>query len=275
MKEELNSNKINRDNIHAYESNLEHLADEFRRLDLLLHIQVLKQKQKEPSSSLELFQGLVISEAEITSIFTNHQLADEIFTKRSVEPQYQTLIEGLKQFDEQIRQRIMASTDQGILLSLPTLSRLFRLNSFEEQCLVMCLAPEIGRQYEKIFAFLQDDVTRKKPSVDLVLNVLCPTLTDKLAARSSFTPASSLMYYRLVQLTDSPVDNPVPLISRFLKLDDRVVDALIGSNHLDARLSHISQLMMVSNEPDPAILTHENKEQVGIYEVVEEFAFPS
>jgi hypothetical protein len=83
------------------------------------------------------------------------------------------------------------------------------------------------------------------------------------------------MYYRLVQLTDSPVDNPVPLISRFLKLDDRVVDALIGSNHLDARLSHISQLMMVSNEPDPAILTHENKEQVGIYEVVEEFAFPS
>jgi hypothetical protein len=33
--------------------------------------------------------------------------------------------------------------------------------------------------------------------------------------------------------------------------------------------------MMVSNEPDPAILTHENKEQVGIYEVVEEFAFPS
>lgn len=249
----------------AYENNLEHLTDEFRRLDLLLHIQVLRQQPQQSSGFLESFQGLVISEAEVTSMFTDHQLADEIFTQREVEPQHHTLIEQLNQLNAQIRQRTMASINQGIPLSLPTLSRLFRLNPLEEQCLVMCLAPEIGHQYEKVFAFLQDDVTRKKPSVGLVLNVFCPTLTDKLAARSSFTPTSPLVHYHLIHLTDSPVDHPIPLISRFLKLDDRIVDALIGSNHVDTRLSHASQLTMVSDESDPTILPHEHQERVEIY----------
>jgi hypothetical protein len=249
----------------AYENSLEHLTDEFRRLDLLLHMQVLRQRPQQSSGSLEAFQGLVISEAEVTSMFADHQLADEIFTERDVAPQHHALIERLNQLNTQIRQRVMASLDQGISLSLPTLSRLFRLTPFEEQCLVMCFAPEVGRQYEKVFAFLQDDVTRKKPSVDLVLNVLCPTLTDKLAARASFTPTSPLLYYHLVQLTDNPVDHPIPLISRFLKLDDRIVDALIGSNRVDTRLSHASQLMMVADESDPIMLPNEHQERVGIY----------
>src|SRR5262249_41762444 len=137
----------------------------------------------------------------------NHQLTDEIFTERDLDPKHQIFIERLNQLDAHIRQRIEKSREQGLSPSLPTLSRLFRLNVFEERCLVICLAPELGHRYEKIFAFLQDDVTRKKPSVGLVLNVLCPKLSDKLAARSSFTPTSSLMLYRLVQFTDDPVDH--------------------------------------------------------------------
>jgi hypothetical protein len=265
MEKDLSNDPMKKDNTEAYESSLEHLEDEFRRLDLLLHVQVLKQRRQQSSDSLEAFHGLVISEAEVTSMFTNHQLTEEIFSERWLDPQYQMFIERLNQLDAHIRQRTEKSREQGVSLSLSTLSRLFRLNLFEERCLVICLAPELGRYYEKVFAFLQDNVTRKKPRVDLVLNVLCPKLSDKLAARSSFAPTSSLMLYRLVQFTDDPVDHPIPLISRLLKLDDRIVDALIGSNDGDARLRHVSQLIIGSNEPDPTRLSHLPKDRLETY----------
>ena len=122
MEKDLSNDQINRENTEAYESSLECLEDEFRRLDLLLHIQVLKQLQRQQSSdSLEAFQGLVISEAEVISMFTNHQLTDEIFTERGLDPQHQIFIERLNQLDAHIRQRTKKSRDQGISPSLPTL----------------------------------------------------------------------------------------------------------------------------------------------------------
>ena len=274
MEEELNIGQIRNDCSAAYESNLAYLLDEFRRLDLRLHIHLLNQRPQPASDPLESLPGLVISEAEIASMLTHHPLADEIFIEREVEMQRQPLVEQLDRLEAQIRQRVMASIDQGISLSLPTLSRLFQLNPLEEQCLIMGLAPEIGRQYEKVFAFLQDDVTRKQPSVDLVLNVLCPTLTDKLTARSSFTPASPLLYYQLIQLTTRSDEHPVPLISRCFKLDDRIVDALIGSQQLDARLSQVCELIIGANESDPAVLSHEDKEPLGRY-IREHFGRPA
>ena len=43
------------------------------------------------------------------------------------------------------------------------------------------LAVEIDLRYQRLFAYLQDDVTRKRPSVDLALNLLCPDADSKLA----------------------------------------------------------------------------------------------
>src|SRR5262249_12290128 len=146
LEKDLSNDQINKDNTEVYESSIEYLEDEFRRLDLLLHIQVLKQRRQQSSDSLEAFQGLVISEAEVTAMFTNHQLTDEIFTERDLDPKHQIFIERLNQLDAHIRQRIEKSREQGLSPSLPTLSRLFRLNVFEERCLVICLAPELGHR---------------------------------------------------------------------------------------------------------------------------------
>ena len=251
MEEKRNKNIPNSHHNSPYENSLEHIADEMKRLDILLHMKVLKHQQS--TQPMDPFQGLIISEAEITALFLDHQLADAVFTDSDDVHHNQDLVDMFNQLDTTICQRRNASAAHGIALSLPTLSRLFRLSPFEERCLVICLAPEIGRRYEKVFAFLQDDVTRKKPSIDLVLDLLCATLTEKLAARSSFAPTSPLIYYRLLHITDSPVDNPIPLISRFLKLDDRIVEALIGSNGLDARLSHVSRLIADTDELDPIV----------------------
>jgi hypothetical protein len=160
----------------------------------------------------------------------------------------QELVKALSRLEDRIQQRRAASTGDAVPLSLPVVAQLFRLTRFEEQCLLICLAPELDRKYEKFYAYLQDDVTRKKPSVDLVLNLLCQTMPEKLAARSVFDLRAPLLKYRLVQMIDNSPDSPAPLLQRYLKLDDRIVSCLLGSRQIDARLEHMAHFIVLQAE---------------------------
>ncbi|MBZ0309198.1 MAG: ATP-binding protein, partial [Anaerolineae bacterium] len=53
------------------------------------------------------------------------------------------------------------------------LKNAFALNDFDLAVMLVALAPEVDLRYERLYAYLQDDVTRKRPCVDLVLNLLC------------------------------------------------------------------------------------------------------
>jgi hypothetical protein len=71
-----------------------------------------------------------------------------------------------------IGERKAESTRQGVTLRLEELARLFHLTPFDVDTLLICLALELDLRYERLYAYLQDDVTKKLPSVDLVLNLL-------------------------------------------------------------------------------------------------------
>jgi len=58
----------------------------------------------------------------------------------------------------------------------------FGLSPFDLDVLLIAIAVEIDLRYQRLFAYLQDDVTRKRPSVDLALNLLCPDADSKLRA---------------------------------------------------------------------------------------------
>ena len=45
----------------------------------------------------------------------------------------------------------------------------------------IALAPELDRQYVRIYAILQDDMSKKRPTVELALNLLCSTFYEKLS----------------------------------------------------------------------------------------------
>ena len=53
------------------------------------------------------------------------------------------------------------------------LVELFGLNRFEEEAVLICLAPELDIGYGRLYAYLQDDVTRRFPTADLILRLLC------------------------------------------------------------------------------------------------------
>src|SRR5574340_558683 len=63
------------------------------------------------------------------------------------------------------------------------LAKACRLSSFDIAVVFIASAPEFDLRYENLYAYLQDDVSRRRPTVDLALNLLCVTVQDKLERR--------------------------------------------------------------------------------------------
>ena len=172
-----------------YATGWEHLSDELRRLDLLISCRLPEQGEVAASAiPLQEFKGLVLTEEEIRRL-----LGDPLDTSSSAMRIKTTMIRRRGNFKRPssmcpptFKRGAPRACRTGIYLPLSYLAQLFQLTAFEEQCLLVCLAPELDRKYEKLYAYLQDDVTRKKPSVDLVLKLLCETMPEKLAARLAF-----------------------------------------------------------------------------------------
>ena len=121
----------------------------------------------------------------------------------------------------------------------PWLQQTFSLEPIDADIVLIALAPETDLRYERLFAYLHDDVTRRRPSVDLALNLLCASREAKIVARGRFSPDAPLIRQRVLHLT--PEAAATPLLSHGLRLDDAIVRFLLGQTGLDARLQSIAR----------------------------------
>ncbi|MDX2152653.1 MAG: ATP-binding protein [Bryobacteraceae bacterium] len=139
--------------------------------------------------------------------------------------------------------------------ALHTLSTKFDLPAFDQDVILLALAPEIDTRYEKLFGYLHDDVSRRRPSVDLALNLLCASREAKLAARARFAPNAPLLKRRLVQLIPDASSTQPPLLSHALKLDDAVVRRLVGQHAISERASQFAELLPLERPADSGNLS--------------------
>lgn len=114
-------------------------------------------------------------------------------------------------------------------MPLCRLARAFGLSSFESDVVLLALAPELDLRFERIYAYIQDDVSRRRPSVDLALRLLCMTPAERLERQSAFEHDAPLIAHHLILLFEEGQRRP-PLLARFLKLDDRIVAELRGGS---------------------------------------------
>ena len=118
-----------------------------------------------------------------------------------------------------------------------------RLDSFDRDVLLLSLAPEIDQRYDRVYAFLQDDITRRRPTVDLALNLLCATPTARIARRAYFSPDAPLLRQGLVDLVADLNQVEPTLLARYITPDEQVVGALLGQPPLDRRLAMWAKLV--------------------------------
>ena len=217
-------------NVVPFADSHQHLLAELARIDLLVRMRVLQLRQVDAHPDDE-FRGLYVSEEEVDALLTTPAgtppwaLAEK---QPSPSPQIAPLRQVLARLTAQIATRTEASLQAGVELRLERVASLFSLSPRERDALLVCLAPEVDLKYERLYAYLQNDVTRKRPSVDLVLNLLCPTFEDKLLARQMFAADASLRRFHILHLTPDPPAAQVSLLARVLQVDQRIADYLLG-----------------------------------------------
>jgi len=120
---------------------------------------------------------------------------------------------------------------------LEALREAFELTAFDLDLLLIALAPELDLRYERLYAYLQDDVTRRKPSVELALNLLCRCATEKIARRAHLAPEAPLLRHGIVRLLADPSHASPPLLAHYLEADAQMVRYLFRGQGLDPRLT--------------------------------------
>src|SRR5262249_51327159 len=123
---------------------------------------------------------------------------------------------------------------------------------------------EIDLRYERVFAYLQDDVTRKRPTVELALNLLCASAEEKLERRSHFSSDGPLMRDGLIHVVPDPNQVEQPFLAHYLKLDEQVLNLLVGYSCLDSRLAPFSELVQPAPNWDAAPLGAETKAAMAV-----------
>jgi AAA+ superfamily predicted ATPase len=111
------------------------------------------------------------------------------------------------------------------------------LSEFQVVTLLIALAPEVDLRYQKVFGYLQDDLTKKRPTVDLVLSLLCAGDAERYARRAEFATDSRLIGQGVIELVPDPNYVHPPLLAQYVKPDEHVVRCVLGDTGLDSRLA--------------------------------------
>ncbi|MFJ4914134.1 ATP-binding protein [Streptomyces sp. NPDC088726] len=109
----------------------------------------------------------------------------------------------------------------------------FGLSPLDLDLLLIAVAPDLDARFERFYGYLNDDLTRRRPTVGLALE-LCG-LAGAAAARFRLAPGAPLVEGGLILVTEPER----PPLSRVLAVPDRVSGHLLGNAHPDARLAGV------------------------------------
>lgn len=224
------------DNPHA------HLLDELRWLNRLIAAQVLRLRRVNFYDGVKDFRGFFVAEEEIDALLTagvfesNGKLDGKDHSAQS-----DRLLAQANDIRAEIDRRVAETQEQGFALPLAELADYFHLEAFETQALVICLAPQIDARYEKLYAYLQDNMARKHPGVELLLNLLARDAEERLRLLPCFDASAPLLRYGLLEHTEHGAGTSAA--QHFLRVDSRIVQFALGNQAIDLRLRPFLRFM--------------------------------
>src|SRR3989454_2893577 len=202
-----------------------------RRLELIearVRAAVARRRATDPETD-DRFRGLYISQGHV----------DRLLAEKSAPAAPDA---GAAKARDEIETAADAAEREGADLRLRRLARNFHLDEIDIELLLIAMAPDVDARFERLYGYLQDDVSRRRASVGLGLE-LCGLPSSSAYARSRLAPGAPLVDEYLVQVEE----NERPVLTRPLRVPDRVAAHLLGSDIPDpvvAALAYQCELAM-------------------------------
>lgn len=229
-------------NAQPFRSSVEHLLTELEYLKLLLHRQILRLRAATLLRE-DQFRGLYISDEEVDALLLQGPRSSAPASAHS--PSVATvgkLTELIEAAANEMALRLQATHAAGVSLSLFRLAHAFELSPFEQFALLLCAAPEIDARFETLYAYVQNDVSRKRPTPNLILKLFGSSVEECLAMRVMFSSAGKLLNVPLISFSADSPDREHTLLSRPLRADPRIVGYLLEQGDLDDRLRSFAEI---------------------------------
>jgi hypothetical protein len=122
---------------------------------------------------------------------------------------------------------------EGATIRLRSLARAFALDALDVELFLVALAPDLDPRFERLYGYLHDDVSRRRASVGLALELALGSrrATDS-TARARLGPLAPLVRTGLLLVEDADR----PMLTRALRVPDRVIAHLLDDDAPDALL---------------------------------------
>ncbi len=206
---------------------LKHLELELARLDLLLRREARRWRlaNQQPADS---FRGLLTSPEEAEALLDRPFATSWGQTISLAPAELQTYRRRQAELEQQIQTLLAVARNQEKTLQLTHLATTFGLARFEIETLLVCLAPTLDLRYERLYGYLQDHVAHKRPTINLVLNLLGPPGRQRFKLLPHFSDTAPLFKHQLLTRVTEPGPAEPPLLGHFLAVDKTVASWLWG-----------------------------------------------
>ena len=199
------------------------MAGEFiLALDIWLYYHYAHHQWVGPENRMQNMLGLSVSRAEFE---TNLKMAARSLAGVNLIYEESADINSLRDY---FLSRFWATLETGSEIPFIELVRRFEMDEFSILCLLLAFVSTHERKYEKIFAYLQDDITKKHPLAETAIDILAVP-GEKLAAYYHyFLPTSPL---RRFLLAGSEMEDAMRVP---LTLHPRILDFLLGEGYSES-----------------------------------------
>jgi hypothetical protein len=182
---------------------------------------LIAHRRRDDPSPDDPFRGLYLSEEHVDHLLANGSVSRVLDWEDR--PRLSTLEKEAEALEE-----------AGTEIRLRDLSRRAALPELDVDIVLIALAPDLDARFERLYGYLNDDVTRRRATTGLALE-LAGMSTWSAEARARLSADAPLIIDGLI-LVEEP---DRPFLSRTLRVPDRVAGHLLGDDLPDASISDL------------------------------------
>lgn len=256
--------------VPVYKDPLEHVRDELRRLAMLIDLR--GQTMGAHGGADERggrFAGLLLREGELQNLVRR-----TLEAPRELDPEVAKRRDEFAALTRRITLREAAtlwSVSKGLggcRLPLLEVAKRFGLDQLQYHVMVLGLAPEVELSFQKMFSHMLNDITRKRPTAHLALELFSEDDEGKRQGRRVFAQDSPLLRYNLLHWEDAGQGLETSFLLREFKMPERVVQWLMGAEELDPAMRSYAYMMEEPGRFDDLVYEpadHRRVEALGGY----------
>lgn len=218
--------------------NHSYLKTELALLRLILQRRILwLRKQWKEHDPLQNYHGQVISDAWADWLLTaeDRRIEQRFYIEDN---SAQKTTRAINKTKRELKNQSDTLIESGTPTTLDRITQILGLSLFDRTILLLCLAPELDSAFERLYAYIQDDVTLKYATPHLALSLFSENTDSEYEMKQSFLPESLLSKYKLIERKNLS-HQAHSLTACPLRINSRIADYLQGINRLDENAADI------------------------------------